>query len=150
MRKSNLLKTVVCAVMCSLMIGTTALAATKTTDIRVRGQKNYTEILDGAYGYFTATSNGTYARTTVINQSNATRLYNCSVNRYNYNKCKYDMPLDASMILENGEITEAKIERDKNSYVYDYFHYAVSYSSTTSSSYSRVDYFTVNALQYYR
>lgn len=149
MRKTNLLKTIVCTVVCTLMLATTAFAATKTQDFKVRGQKNYTKTLEGTYGNFTASSNGLYARTSVTNISGAVRYFDCSVSAYNYNKCNYDFQKDVSGKMSNGSTKEAKIIRNMNSWVHDYQHFAASYSTDTSASYSRVDYFDIKACQYY-
>lgn len=150
MKKTNLLKSVVCAALLSMMVATTAMATTKDIDIKVRGQLTYTEPFLGTYGQFAATSDGVYSRTTVTNTSGLSRFYNCSVARYNYKSQSYDLTKDTSCVLSNGSTTVAKIGRNVNSAIYDYKHYAVSYVSTTSSSYAIVDTFTIEALQYYR
>lgn len=88
-------------------------------------------------------------RISVQNTTTTSHLYRCSVSRYNFNSLTYDLSDDGSKILSNGETTSAKISRNKNSYVYNYVHYANSFASTSGTSSTMVDSYTFIAKQYY-
>ena len=149
MRRTHLVRTVVCAAVFSLMLGTMAFAGTVTRSAKVRGVTSYTNSYTGSYGYYCAASNGTNSTTTAVNNCGNTRYYNCSVSRYNYNTGTYDLWDGDSKQMDNGESTSAKIARSKNSYVYNYKHNVEAYASPTGTSTTLVDNYTYTAKQYY-
>ena len=149
MRRTHLVRAVVCAVVFSLMIGTTAFAGTVTRSAKVRGVTSYTNSYTGTYGYYCAASTGSYSTTTTVNNCGSTRYFKCNVQRYNYNSTSYDKADPQFGTLENGATAYAKIARDKNSYVYNYEHYGKAYASTTGTESTLVDSYTYTAKQYY-
>lgn len=149
MRKTNILKVAVCTVMFTLMLGTTVLAGTISDSDYVRGKATYSNSYTGAHGHYTASGTSTAARTTAINESDATRFFYCTVTRFNWEDMEYDYTSQFANTLTNGESKIREIPRNKDATMYDYFHNAQAFETTTTNS-PKIDDFSYTAMQYYR
>ena len=147
--KKKIINSILCIAMCTMIMCTTVMGAMVSRSKNVRNVSNYTNTYNGSYGNYCAAGDSSYARISVQNTTTTSHLYRCSVLRYNFNSLTYDLSDDGSKILSNGETTSAKISRNKNSYVYNYVHYANSFASTSDTSSTMVDSYTFIAKQYY-
>lgn len=73
MRKTNMLKSVVCGLMIMLITGTTVFAGTVTRDRKVRNVTTYTDEYSGAVGNYCAAGDSTIARTSIQNTSQSSK-----------------------------------------------------------------------------
>lgn len=149
MRKTHLLKTLLCTAMIIMVTGTTVMAGTVTRSQKVRGVTTYTNSYAGTFGNYCAASSGTDAVTSLQNNSGSERWYQCGVRRYNYNSCTYDKNDFCTGKLANGRVWCVEIARSKSSYVYNYEHIAKACASTSYSSATLIDNYKFTAKQYY-
>ena len=149
MKKTNLIKAVVCGAMLTLVMGSTVMAGSVTRSLKVRNTTTYNDDYEGTYGHYYSSSTGSNARMVVVNVAGSSKLFSASVKRYNYNDLKYDDRDDHLGTINNGDVVILEIVRDKSKYVYDYIHHAESYMANTTSSGTRMDYYDFTAKQYY-
>lgn len=149
MKRTNLLKAVVCGVMITLIMTSTVLAATVSREEKVRG-KSYTNSYSGVVGHYTAAGDNVNARTTIVNTSTSEKWFQCYVYRYNYNSLSYDSSESVSKVLKNGEPVSIVISRNSSSYMYDYEHIARGFYTPVYINNAVADEFRFDALQYYR
>lgn len=149
MKKTNLMKAVVCAIMITLVMTSTVLAGTASEEIRVRNVAAYTKNYSGAVGDYTLTGNPSSVRTIAANTFAGDKYFQCFVYRYNYNTFTYDYQDVDSGVLANGARMSVEIGRDMNSAVYNYEHIARGYSTPAYISGALVDEYTLKAKQYY-
>lgn len=150
MKKTNLLKAVVCSMMITLVMTSTVFAGTASEVIWARGVVTYTKNYDGTVGNYTLAGNSGSIRTTAVNTSTGDKWFQCFVYRYNYNTYTYDYQDVDSGVVTNGATMSVDLGRDMNSGVYDYKHVARGYSTPVYVSGALVDEYTLEAWQYYR
>ena len=150
MKRTNLMKAVVCAVMITLVMTSTVFAGTVSDVIKVRGVYNYTENYQGSVGHYTFAGDREYARTTIVNTSKSEKWFQCFVHRYNQVTETYDSWDIESKAVANGAPLSVQIERDKDSKFYDYEHKAKGYSTSMYIAGTLVDEYLLEAWQYYR
>lgn len=150
MKKTNLVKAVVCAVMITLVMTSTVFAGTVSDVIKVRGVYNYTENYQGSVGHYTFAGDRNYARTTIVNTSKSEKWFQCFVYRYNHDTKSYDSQEIISKAVANGAPLSVQIGRDMNSEIYDYEHKTKGYSTPVYIGGALVDEYILEAWQYYR
>lgn len=148
MKKSNFFKSLACGLMMTMVVGTSVFAGTATETLRVRGY-NYNQPFKGAIANYSASGNDTYAITSVQNTSVSTCYYSLTVRCFDYSSMDYSASRNIAPTLEAGEVSSVKIARDKESYIKDYYHYAKGSVSSSFSSGTTLDNYTVIAKQYY-
>lgn len=147
MKKTNLLKAVVCAIMITLVMTSTVLAGTASEEIFVRNVAAYTKNYSGAVGDYTLTGTSSSVRTIAANTSTGDKYFQCFVYRYNFTTETYDYQDVDSGVLANGERMSVEIGRDMNNGLYDYEHVARGYSTPTYISGALVDEYKLKAMQ---
>lgn len=138
MRKSNLIKSIVCGLMLTAVVGTTALAASGVVQVDngdyVNGVERYYDEYYGTYGKFMV--DGTYNRTQikVVNNNSVPRTYFIQVREYNYASDEYSAPDSSTPTLTPGGSDTAYVTRYCDDYRYAYEHLGRSYSANTVNS----------------
>ena len=151
MRKTDLLKTIACGMVISLIMASTVFAGTVSRTKKVRNISTYTDEYRGAVGSYVASGYGEFAGTSVQNITNGTKYYSYYVYRYNWDTKTYDHSSYNSGALPNGRTTEVAINgRFASSGIYDYSHIVQGYASSVYSMATKVDDYTFLAMQYYR
>ena len=139
MKKSNLIKGIVCGLMLTAVVGTSGFAASRAlTNVNsgdyVYEVEFYQNNKYGTYGKFTAYGEVDSAETRVVNTSSAPRKYYLETYERNaylgtITSSDYSVP-----ILTPGGNDYAYIVRYYDNPLYDYYHYGKSYYSTQSTS----------------
>lgn len=149
MKKTNLLKAIVCGVMVTLVMGSTVLAGTVTRFAYVRGSNTYFNEYEGAVGEYVASASDGFARTTVMNKSASEKLFYCSIEIYDAANEETYRTLSFADTLTTGRSVSKGLRREVSSRKYNYIHRATGFLSTTSSSATLVDSYKFTAKQYY-
>ena len=149
MKRTNLLKAVVCGMMITLIMTSTVFAGTKSVSEKVRG-RSYTNNYEGEVGYYVAAGDSAYARTTIVNRSTGEKWFQAYVYRYNYNSMSYDDQNSESKVMTNGVTMTIDISRAKSSSVYDYIHLAKGFYTSVYINGAVADEYRFEAQQYYR
>lgn len=148
MKRTNMLKTIVCASMLVVTMCTTALAGTVTSEKEVRGSTTYGDEYDGSVGIYYAAGTSTQTKTTALNDSQTQRLYYVTSGVYNYTYQKLYLKDTDTDVLGYSDTLVQTYSRVYNSAVVDYYHNAVGFVSTSSNV--KLDDYTFWGLQYYR
>lgn len=136
--KRNLIKGIVCGLMLTAVVGTTALAASGVVQVDngdyVNGVERYYDEYNGIYGKFMV--NGTYNRTQikVTNNTSAPRTYFIYVREYNHASEEYTTMDSSTPTLTPGGNDAAYVTRYCDDYRYAYEHLGRSYSANTVNS----------------
>ncbi|MBQ4524362.1 MAG: hypothetical protein IJA10_15690 [Lachnospiraceae bacterium] len=148
MRKTNILKVAVCTVMFTLMLGTTVFAGTYTNSANVLNKSDYQYSYTGTNGNYSATGGASSTSTLAINKTSTSKMFYCSVSRFNVGMGEYDDMDQYADVLAGNTGKIVTIDRDYDNSNYDYYHNAQAFASATSSSAStRVDNFNFTAEQ---
>ena len=135
MRRTNLVKTILCGLIGTIAMGTAVFAGTVSREGYVRG-KNYTNSYSGTLGKYAAGGEADTAATSAQNTSN--------VETYRNNRKQV-----ISDCVINGSSINAQIYRNINSKMYRYIHVGQGYASNVYSSATMLDNYTYTAKQYY-
>ena len=81
MKKTNLVKAVVCAIMITLVMTSTVFAGTASDVIQIRNGSTYTKDHTGDVGYYVLAGNSSTIRTTATNRSTGEKWFQCFVYR---------------------------------------------------------------------
>lgn len=149
MKRTNLIKAVVCAIMITLVMTSTFFAGTASSEKKVRGI-TYEVSYNGSAGTYIMEGDSTSVRTTAVNPETSERYFKCFVRGYNYNTASYDFDEVVGGRLNNGEALSIMEARDIDSKIHDYKHTANGYSTPVCISGAIIDEYTLDAWQYYR
>lgn len=148
MRRTNLVKTILCGLIGTIAMGTAVFAGTVSREGYVRG-KNYTNSYSGTLGKYAAGGEADTAATSAQNTSGSSRWFSVQVYEYNVVTYSNEGKDVVSKKVSNGSSINAEIERDKNSKAYNYIHVGQGYASSEYSSATMLDNYTYTAKQYY-
>ena len=148
MRRTNLVKTILCGLIGTIAMGTAVFAGTVSREGYVRG-KNYTNSYSGTLGKYAAGGEADTAATSAQNTSGSSRWFSVQVYEYNIVTNRAERKDVVSKKVLNGSSINAEIDRDKNSKAYNYIHVGQGYASDVYSSATMLDNYTYTAKQYY-
>lgn len=148
MRKTNLVKTILCGLIGTIAMGTAVFAGTVSREGYVRG-KNYTNSYSGTLGKYAAGGEADTAATSAQNTSGSSKWFSVQVYEYNIVTNRAERKDVVSKKVLNGSSINAEIDRDKNSKAYNYIHVGQGYASDVYSSATMLDNYTYTAKQYY-
>ena len=149
MRKTHLLKTLLCTAMIIMVTGTTVMAGTVTRSQKVRGITTYTNSYTGAVGYYCAAGDGSYARTSLINKSNSKYWFQCCVQCFNVEDQEIEHISIVDGAIVNGGVMSVRVSRNKNTYMRNYIHSTIGCTSSSYSAATAFDKYTFTGKQYY-
>lgn len=149
MRKTNLVKTILCGLIGTIAMGTAVFAGTVSRESYVRGKNNYSNSYKGTLGNYAAGGEADTAATSAQNLSGASRWFSAQVYEYNVVDDRNERKDVVSKKVLNGSSINAEIGRDKNSKAYNYIHVGQGYASDVYSSATMLDNYTYTAKQYY-
>lgn len=137
----------------SLLPGVAVFAGSYSNTQYVRGNTTYGDSYPGSVGTYSAGSgydsyNVLKANSSVMNTTSGTKYYYVSVAEFNYNTLTNSGFQDSANTISAGATKTVSINRNKSSYVVDYFHAARGHASNTSTSY-QLDSFSFTGKQYY-
>lgn len=148
MRRTNLVKTILCGLIGTIAMGTAVFAGTVSREGYVRG-KNYTNSYSGTLGKYAAGGEADTAATSAQNTSGSSKWFSVQVYEYNIVTNRDERKYVVSKKVLNGSSINAEIGRDKNSKAYNYIHVGQGYASNVYSSATMLDNYTYTAKQYY-
>lgn len=148
MRRTNLVKTILCGLIGTIAMGTAVFAGTINRESYVRG-KNYTNSYSGTLGKYAAGGEADTAATSAQNTSGSSKWFSVQVYEYNIVTNRAERKDVVSKKVLNGSSINAEIDRDKNSKAYNYIHVGQGYASDVYSSATMLDNYTYTAKQYY-
>lgn len=148
MRRTNLVKTILCGLIGTIAMGTAVFAGTVSREGYVRG-KNYTNSYSGTLGKYAAGGEADTAATSAQNTSGSSKWFSVQVYEYNIVTNRDERKYVVSKKVLNGSSINAEIGRDKNSKAYNYIHVGQGYASDVYSSATMLDNYTYTAKQYY-
>lgn len=148
MRRTNLVKTILCGLIGTIAMGTAVFAGTVSREGYVRG-KNYTNSYSGTLGKYAAGGEADAAATSAQNTSGSSKWFSVQVYEYNVVTYSNEGKYVVSKKVLNGSSINAEIGRDKNSKAYNYIHVGQGYASDVYSSATMLDNYTYTAKQYY-
>lgn len=148
MRRTNLVKTILCGLIGTIAMGTAVFAGTVSREGYVRG-KNYTNSYSGTLGKYAAGGEADTAATSAQNTSGSSKWFSVQVYEYNIVTNRAERKDVVSKKVLNGSSINAEIDRDKNSKAYNYIHVGQGYASDVYSSATMLDNYTYTAKQYY-
>ena len=148
MRKTNLVKTILCGLIGTIAMGTAVFAGTVSREGYVRG-KNYTNSYSGTLGKYAAGGEADTAATSAQNTSGSSKWFSVQVYEYNIVTNRAERKDVVSKKVLNGSSINAEIDRDKNSKAYNHIHVGQGYASDVYSSATMLDNYTYTAKQYY-
>lgn len=148
MRRTNLVKTILCGLIGTIAMGTAVFAGTVSREGYVRG-KNYTNSYSGTLGKYAAGGEADTAATSAQNLSGSSRWFSAQVYEYNVVTYSNEGKDVVSKKVSNGSSINAEIDRDKNSKAYNYIHVGQGHASSEYSSATMLDNYTYIAKQYY-
>lgn len=134
MKKTKIFRSVVLTMVMIMAIGSTAYAKTYSSSKKVRYVKTYHEQFYGNEGDYYACGDKTHAYMNVRNNTDEEREYTVDVRRYNYGKKKYDLAVSSTKKVSVGKSVECSLEREWDSYIYNYRHHAAAYSYLPSKA----------------
>ena len=148
-RKTNLVKTILCGLIGTIAMGTAVFAGTVSRESYVRGKNSYTNSYKGTLGNYVIGGEEDTAATSVQNLSGASRWFSAQVYEYNVVDNRNERKDVVSKKVLNGSSINAEIGRDKNSNAYNYIHVGQGYASSEYSSATMLDNYRYTAKQYY-
>lgn len=148
MRRTNLVKTILCGLIGTIAMGTAVFAGTVSREGYVRG-KNYTNSYSGTLGKYAAGGEADTAATSAQNTSGSSRWFSVQVYEYNVETYRNNRKQVISDCVINGSSINAQIYRNINSKMYRYIHVGQGYASNVYSSATMLDNYTYTAKQYY-
>lgn len=148
MRRTNLVKTILCGLIGTIAMGTAVFAGTVSREGYVRG-KNYTNSYSGTLGKYAAGGEADTAATSAQNTSGSSRWFSVQVYEYNVETYRNNRKQVISDCVINGSSINAQIYRNINSKMYSYIHVGQGYASNVYSSATMLDNYTYTAKQYY-
>lgn len=149
MRKTNLVKTILCGLIGTIAMGTAVFAGTINRESYVRGKNNYSNSYKGTLGNYAAGGEADTAATSAQNTSGSSRWFSVQVYEYNVVTNRDEGRDVLSKEVSNGSSINVEIDRDKNSKAYNYIHVGQGYASNVYSSATMLDNYTYTAKQYY-
>ena len=149
MRKTNLVKTILCGLIGTIAMGTAVFAGTINRESYVRGKNNYSNSYKGTLGNYAAGGEADTAATSAQNTSGSSRWFSVQVYEYNVVTNRNEGRDVLSKEVSNGSSINVEIDRDKNSKAYNYIHVGQGYASNVYSSATMLDNYTYTAKQYY-
>ena len=147
MRRTNLVKTILCGLIGTIAMGTAVFAGTVSREGYVRG-KNYTNSYSGTLGKYAAGGEADTAATSAQNTSGSSRWFSVQVYEYNVETYRNNRKQVISDCVINGSSINAQIYRNINSKMYRYIHVGQGYASNVYSSATMLDNYTYTAKQY--
>ena len=140
MAKTNLIKGIVCGLMLTAVVGTTAFAGTVSRSANLRSVKTYSDTYTGeigaynAYGTYNSSSKIAYANLKVQNVSGSIYKYYGEVSRWNsFLKEWTDSDIESQILAPGGNFT-VSIVRDYAYDGFDYYNHAKGYYSPYTDS----------------
>ena len=149
MRRTNLVKTILCGLIGTIAMGTAVFAGTVSRESYVRGKNSYTNSYKGTLGNYAAGGEADTAATSAQNTSGSSRWFSVQVYEYNVVTNRNEGRDVLSKEVSNGSSINVEIDRDKNSKAYNYIHVGQGYASNVYSSATMLDNYTYTAKQYY-
>lgn len=149
MRRTNLVKTILCGLIGTIAMGTAVFAGTVSRESYVRGKNSYTNSYKGTLGNYAAGGEADTAATSAQNTSGSSRWFSVQVYEYNIVTNRDEGRDVLSKEVSNGSSINVEIDRDKNSKAYNYIHVGQGYASNVYSSATMLDNYTYTAKQYY-
>ena len=149
MRRTNLVKTILCGLIGTIAMGTAVFAGTINRDSYVRGKNSYSNSYKGTLGNYAAGGEENLAATSSQNLSGSSRWFSAQVYEYNVVTYSNEGKDVVSKKVSNGSSINAEIDRDKNSKAYNYIHVGQGHASSEYSSATMLDNYTYIAKQYY-
>lgn len=134
MKKTKIFRSVVLTMVMVMAIGSTAYAKTYSSNKKVRYVKFYDERFYGNEGEYYACGDRDYANMNVTNDTGEEREYTVDVRRYNYGSKKYDLAVRSTKKVRVGKSVDCSLEREWDSYIYNYRHHAAAYSYLPSKA----------------
>ena len=149
MRRTNLVKTILCGLIGTIAMGTAVFAGTVSRESYVRGKNSYTNSYKGTLGNYVAGGEAETAATSAQNLSGISRWFSVQVYEHNVVTNRDERKKVVAKKVLNGSTVNAEIGRDKNSNAYNYLHVGQGYASDVYSSATMLDNYTYTAKQYY-
>lgn len=149
MRRTNLVKTILCGLIGTIAMGTAVFAGTINRESYVRGKNSYSNSYKGTLGNYAAGGEENLAATSSQNLSGSSRWFSAQVYEYNVVTYSNEGKDVVSKKVSNGSSINAEIDRDKNSKAYNYIHVGQGHASSEYSSATMLDNYTYIAKQYY-
>ena len=149
MRRTNLVKTILCGLIGTIAMGTAVFAGTINRESYVRGKNSYSNSYNGTLGNYAAGGEENLAATSSQNLSGSSRWFSAQVYEYNVVTYRNEGKDVVSKKVSNGSSINAEIDRNKNSKAYNYIHVGQGYASSEYSSATMLDNYTYTAKQYY-
>lgn len=149
MRRTNLVKTILCGLIGAIAMGTAVFAGTINRESYVRGKNSYSNSYKGTLGNYAAGGEENLAATSSQNLSGSSRWFSAQVYEYNVVTYRNEGKDVVSKKVFNGSSINVEIDRDKNSKAYNYIHVGQGYASNVYSSATMLDNNTYTAKQYY-
>ena len=147
MRKSNLIKGIVCGLMLTAVVGSSVFAGTFSDEIYGYNKANIRKEFYGSVGQYSAVGTQTSAYVLATNNTASSRLYKVQYGKYHNGMNQYIEYVTNSDVLDHYRTVTADGGRVYNDPFYSYLLVAYGYNSTAEAT-GQADYFRYYIEQY--
>lgn len=150
MRKTNLLKGVVCGLLFTVVAGSAVFAGTYNNTENQRNEMYYSNTYNGTLGTYMAygtkgasdpgSPNKAYANLKTQNTTGMPHMYTCSVYQYDEYKEEYDKSSVKTVVLSPGQNCVVSIPREYTNNYNEYYHHVSGYYYTNTTTVQLDDY----------